>query len=145
MTEPDWLRAARNFIGIEEIPGDEDNDIIVSMFADCGHSWVKDDETAWCAAFVGSMLKRSGVKGTGKLNARSYLDWGLHLSKPEVGCIVVLKRGTNPVLGHVGFWIGENAHLVDILGGNQSNGVNVKAYKAKDILGYRWPKLLKAA
>jgi len=32
--------------------------------------------TAWCAAFVDATLAQAGKQGTGKLNARSYLDWG---------------------------------------------------------------------
>ena len=85
---------------------DGHNPKILQYFADVGHSEVKDDETAWCAAFVGAMLKRAGMPHTGKLNARSYLDWGdeVALEDAQEGDIVVFWRGTpDGWQGHVGF------------------------------------------
>ena len=59
------------------------NPKVVAYFKDSGNPGVMDDETAWCAAFVGAMLKRAGIKGTGKLNARSYLDWGTPVARKD--------------------------------------------------------------
>ena len=75
--------------GTKEVKGQKDNPKIVQYFADVGHSWVKDDETAWCAAFVGSCLEKAGLTSTRALNARSYLKWGRKISKPVVGCVVI--------------------------------------------------------
>lgn len=50
------LAAAGEHIGLKEWPGMKHNPTVVAMFADVGHSWVTDDETSWCAAFVGSVL-----------------------------------------------------------------------------------------
>ena len=123
-----------------EWAGSDHNPKIVQMFADVGHSWVKDDETAWCAAFVGSMLKRSGLPHTGKLNARSYLNWGVGvpLEMAERGDLVVFTRGDpNGWQGHVGFYSGHDDKYVYVLGGNQSNQVNIKPYSRKRLLGVR--------
>jgi hypothetical protein len=38
--------------GLKEIRGEEHNPVILKFFKEIGHSWVQDDETAWCAAFV---------------------------------------------------------------------------------------------
>lgn len=86
------------------------------------------------------MLKRAGIAGTGKLNARSYLQWGEKLDKPVPGCVVVFSRG-NPKgwQGHVAFYVGEDAENIEVLGGNQKNAVNVSPYRKKKFLGYRWP------
>ena len=46
-----------------------------------------DDESPWCAAFVGAVLAECGLAGTGSLTARSYLKWGVP------GDIAVLWRG----------------------------------------------------
>jgi hypothetical protein len=51
------------------------NPRVDAYFDDVGFPAMRDD-TAWCAAFVGAMLKRSGYPHTGKLTARSYIDWG---------------------------------------------------------------------
>ena len=114
------------------------NPKVLQYFADVGHSWVQDDETAWCAAFVGAMLKRAGMAHTGKLNARSYLDWGDPVQNPKVGDIVVFWRGRpDDWRGHVGFYVGESETHIDVLGGNQRNQVNVMPYSKDRLLGYR--------
>jgi len=80
-------------MGLRELRGPDNNPSVVQFFADVGHGWVKDDETAWCAAFVGAMLERAGLRSTRALNARSYLDWGeeVQLKDAKVGDILVLK------------------------------------------------------
>jgi uncharacterized protein (TIGR02594 family) len=97
------------------------------------------DETPWCAAFVGWCLERAGVPGTGKANARSYLDWGGPLMKPRPGCIVVFSRGGNQAQGHVGFALREMAGRIDVLGGNQGDAVSIQRYPRDRLLGWRWP------
>lgn len=95
-------------------------------------------ETAWCAAFVNASLQSSGLDGTGRLNARSFLDWGEEVSEPQEGDIVVLSRGDNPAQGHVGFFKGFDANgNIMILGGNQGDAVSIKAFPASRLLGYR--------
>jgi len=119
---------------------DGHNPKVVKYFADVGHSWVKDDETAWCAAFVGAMLKRAGMPHTGKLNARSYLDWGdeVALEDAQEGDIVVFWRGTpDGWQGHVGFFVRRAGVSIEVLGGNQANQVNVKRYPVDRLLGVR--------
>jgi uncharacterized protein (TIGR02594 family) len=116
-----------------------DNPKVVAYFRDSGNAGVKDDETAWCAAFVGAMLKRAGLKGTGKLNARSYLQWGVPVDRKDArpGDVVIFKRGNSSWQGHVAFFVKDRGALIDVLGGNQSNAVNVKGYQAAALLGIR--------
>ncbi len=118
---------------------DGNNPKVVAYFKDSGNPGVKDDETAWCAAFVGAMLKRAGIKGTGKLNARSYLEWGVPVERKDAkpGDVVVFKRGSSSWQGHVAFFVKDRGALIDVLGGNQSNAVNVKGYQSSALLGIR--------
>ena len=115
------------------------NPRVDAYFDDVGYPSMT-DETAWCAAFVGAMLKRCGLPHTGKLTARSYLDWGkpVDLSKAEPGDIVVLWRGSpNSWQGHVGFYDRQADGNVYLLGGNQRDMVNVSGYSIDKVLSVR--------
>ena len=118
-----------------------DNPKVVAYFKDSGNPGVMDDETAWCAAFVGAMLRRAGVKSTGALNARSYLDWGTPVDRKNAqpGDVVIFKRGSSSWQGHVAFFVKDRGALIDVLGGNQSNAVNIKGYHSAALLGIRRP------
>lgn len=138
-SDPPWLKSAFKDLGLKEIPGPKDNPKIVGMFAKVGHSWVKDDETAWCAAFVGSHLEGTGYRSTRSLMARSYLKFGKK-TLPKRGAIMVIPRGRSDVYGHVAFVLGVENGRVYYLGGNQSNSVSIASSPADKVLGYRWPE-----
>jgi uncharacterized protein (TIGR02594 family) len=139
-----WLTEARKFVGLREIVGSRHEPKIIQFFAEAGHPGIHDDETAWCAAFVGAMLRKAGYSSTGALNARSYLNFGTKLAKPTPGCIVVFKRGSSSWQGHVAFFIADDGDRIRVLGGNQGNAVSIASYAKADLLGYRWP-LVKSA
>lgn len=131
------LEALKNY-GTTEIVGKEHNVKVLEYFKDAGHEWVKDDETAWCAAFANAILHRLGLPTTGRLNARSFLELGQDTKTPEAGDIVVLWRvAKDSQYGHVGFYIGHDTSWVYILGGNQANSVNITKYPIYMVLGYR--------
>ena len=95
--------------------------------------------TAWCAAVINASLEQAGVEGTGKLNARSYLDWGDPVDTPQRGDVAVFARGDpDGWQGHVGFYDSANEDgTVNILGGNQGDAVSIKPYSTDRLLGYR--------
>lgn len=138
--EAPWMRVARGYIGEREFPGAPDNPRIVALYAMCGHKWVNDDETPWCAAFVGGVLAQAGIIGTRSLAARSYATYGTRLPVPLHGCIGVKKRvGGQEWEGHLGFVVGANQSTIFLLGGNQSNMVNVAAFPRSEFIAFRWP------
>lgn len=139
-----WYNIAKKKIGTKEIPGSKDNPEIVKMFADVGYPYIKDDETAWCAAFVGSVLKESGYPYMHKLNARSYLDYGKKITNPKEGAIAVLWRGKRDGWqGHVGFVSRWTDKYVWLVGGNQSNMVKEQRFSRNRVLAFRWPDEVK--
>lgn len=140
MDQPAWLAAAWAEFGVREIPGSESSAEILRYFRDAGDDQPQTDETPWCAAFVGAMLKRAGAPGTGSLMARSYLDWGLGIDDARLGAIAVLARGDDPTAGHVGFVLGETADRLYLLGGNQGDAVAVAGFDKSRLVGLRWPK-----
>ena len=137
MTEPVWLQNSRKLIGMQEVPGADNNPAIVQMWKDIRRGGIKDDKTPWCAAFVGAMLERAGIRSTRFESAKSYLKWGVMLARPVVGCVVVFTRAGG---GHVGFVVGRDisGNLL-VLGGNQSDAVNIKVFPLTRVTGYRWP------
>lgn len=135
--EPSWLQLARTFIGLREIKGGAHAPEIVQFWKDIKRGGIKDDETPWCAAFVGAMLERSGIRSSRFESAKSYLQWGETIAEPCVGCIVVFTRDGG---GHVGFVVGKDSkgNLL-VLGGNQGDAVNIKAFPTTRVTGYRMP------
>ena len=132
------MQHAQKQVGIWEWAGSENNPLVLAMFAEAGHSDIKQDAVPWCAAFVGSVLLRAGTKGTGSLLARSYLDWGqkIPLSEAKEGDVVILS-GKASWQGHVGLFKGQGAQKLNLLGGNQNDQVNVKSYPVSKLLGVR--------
>lgn len=137
MSEPAWLAKARSYLGRAEIPGQKHSPFVLRLWQLIRAPFT-DDETPWCAAFVGGVLEECGLKSTRSAWARSYLAWGQKIAKPVVGCIVVFERG--PKSGHVGFVVGEDRRgNLMVLGGNQGNAVTVAPFGTNRVLGYRWP------
>lgn len=140
----DLLLKALTQFGVREVAGvDNNNPEILKYFKEIGQSWVKNDEMAWCSAFINWCAKASGYEYTGALNARSWLAVGRISDKPEMGDIVILWRESKQSWkGHVGILIKELEDSVLILGGNQGNEVSIKAYPKERVLSIR--KLRKA-
>jgi uncharacterized protein (TIGR02594 family) len=134
-----WLDEAWRHLGLAETPGSQSAPRILALYRDAGHAGVKSDAIAWCAAFVGACLARAGVKPSGSLLARSYLDYGTTLEEPRPGAIAIFSRGTTAWQGHVGFVIGAVDDDVIVLGGNQGDAVSVAAYPKSRLLALRWP------
>ena len=130
---------ARTYIGTTEGPGPADNPKILEMYATIGQDWVEHDDVAWCAAFVGHCLEQAGLRSTRKLTARSYLEWGVpvELAEAQEGDIVVFRRGSSEWQGHVGFFVAQSGQMIEVLGGNQSDAVNIKRSAASKLLGVR--------
>lgn len=135
---PPWLEVAYDELTVKELPGPEHTPRILEYHAVTTLK-ATEDETPWCSAFVCFCLEKVGITSTKSAQARSYLTWGIPLSEPKKGCIVVLRRTTDPVKGHVGFYVGGDPINIAILGGNQSNEVRITFYPRNRIMGYRWP------
>lgn len=131
------LKTALSQYGVKEIVGEEDNKTIVDYAHESGFKWIDDDETPWCSVFMNWVAMKAGYERTNKANARSWLNVGETVENPQTGDIVVFKRGNNGWSGHVGIYINEHNSHVFVLGGNQSNSVNITPYSKMSLLGYR--------
>ena len=73
MPRPKWYELALAERGVKEAEGAADNPKVQAYYRDAGHPEAKHDLVPWCAAFVGAMLKRAGIKPSGELSACSDL------------------------------------------------------------------------
>jgi uncharacterized protein (TIGR02594 family) len=138
----EWLDKAYSYIGEREIKGAKHNPLILRMWDAIKSSWFKDDETPWCAGFVGLCLEESGIKSTRSASALSYEKFGVKLDRPAVGCIVTFKRSGG---GHVGFVVGKDRYgNLMVLGGNQGDMVSIKPFSTGRVTSYRWPSVYPA-
>jgi uncharacterized protein (TIGR02594 family) len=135
--DPRWLVKARSYLGQKEIKGRRHNPQILKWWT-LIHAGFTDDETPWCAGFVGGVLESCGIKSSRSAAARSYLKWGKAISTPIAGCVTVFSRGA--ANGHVAFFLERTASGIKVLGGNQGDGVSIATYPASRLLGYRWPE-----
>lgn len=142
-----WIAWALTQVGVREIVGPKHSAVIMGWVRELGAKalgmQVNDDETPWCGTFAGMVMKKAGLSMPAILVRASQWgragNWGRELLAPRPGCIMVFTRNGG---GHVGFYMGETATHFRILGGNQSNSVNL-TWIAKDRLaegGMRWPK-----
>ena len=134
--DPEWLKIAYREIGTKEIYGKEHNGKILQYHDTCTYD-ANTDEVAWCSAFVNWCMIQAGYKGTNKVNARSWLEWGKSLPKHRGAVTVLWRDHPSSWKGHVGFYIKSNEKYVWLLGGNQSNKVCIKKYPLNRVLAYR--------
>lgn len=138
---PPYYLTARGELGVREIPGPKANARIVEYHKTTRlpDEMAGSDETPWCSSFANWCVERVGLEGTGKANARSWMEWGYPLEAPRPGCVVVLWRESRESRkGHVGFFQEMDGGNILILGGNQGNAVSVKPYPRSRLLGWRW-------
>ena len=113
-------------------------------------AWLKSDgqrlgdpsKLPWCGDYTETAIKNSlpkepfsGALGKNPYWARNWLQFG-EPTEPCYGAIIVFGRGKG---GHVGFVVGEDATDYYVLGGNQSNMVNIARISKDRFLGCRWP------
>lgn len=132
-----WVAEAAKYLGEKEYPGAKHNPKILQFWKLIKRGGIKDDESPWCAGFVGAMFELVGITSSRFEGASSYLKWGKPLLNPCYGCVVVFKR---PGGYHVGFVIGRNkkGQLI-VRGGNQRNMICDVPFDLDRVEGYRMP------
>lgn len=140
---------AQRYVGIQELSqAGKDHPLIQWWLSLCGFGLEAADEIPWCSAFVNGIAWELRLPRSKSAMARSWLAVGepVELSRARVGFdVIILRRGAGDqpgpeVLnapGHVGFYAGVDMGSALLLGGNQSNGVNVSRYPGDHVLGVR--------
>lgn len=136
-----WLQEALRLSGVREAPGAANNPKILQWAAQAGIPYAGDD-IPWCGLFVahciGSALNEEPLP-VSPLSARSWLKFGAPTTG-QAGAVAVFWRGApTGWQGHVAFYLGEDKEAYHVLGGNQSDAVNVARIAKDRLLAFRWP------
>lgn len=137
--KPRWLQIAESFVGLHEVVGPKHNKTIIGWLERL-KAWWRDDETPWCGVFVAYCMKEAGLPFPKYyMRAKDWADYGSLLRRDRVspGAILVFDRAGG---GHVGFAVAQDATHYHVLGGNQSNAVNIMRIGKNRLVASRWPK-----
>lgn len=133
---PVELKKALELFGTLETPGKKNNPVIMG-WAEETHTTYPGDETAWCGLFKSVVAKRAGWDyhpNGNALWARNWLSWGTKVQVAMLGDTLIFPRGQG---GHVALYVGEDETHYHILGGNQSDTVNIVRKAKTPLLGIR--------
>ena len=129
-------------LGVHETPGPAATARIVEY---ASHTTMKatSDEVPWCSSFANWVTDTAGYPGNHSAAARSWLNWGLPIDAPILGCIVVMDRhdAANPTAAHVTICDHPDISngMIRCIGGNQGDAVKVSRFPTAKVLGYRVP------
>lgn len=143
-TLPKLVSAALQYYGVKEIKGAKSNPVILDMARGigCGDIYTQDD-TSWCAVFINHLIRITGKPPVdykndryNLLRAKWLLNWGNAVKKgdEQLGDIMVFDREGG---GHVGILIAHSETSFHILGGNQSDSVNIIELAKNRLIGAR--------
>lgn len=135
------LKVAEAFLGKKEANPEHAKAISAFIKNNAGID-INPAKTAWCAAFLNAVLGASGTKGTGKLNAKSFLTWGVSVSdSPKKGDVVVMNSSepnAQAWQGHTGIYMGTNPDgTIKVLAGNQGDKVSIIDWDPKWVIDFR--------
>lgn len=141
-TNPVWYGEALRLKGVREAAGSASNPVITGWAKSLG-GWVanfyKGDDIPWCGLFtahcLGAVLPEEQFPSN-PLSALAWNTFGRPLTHGQLGAVMVFKRTGG---GHVGFYAGEDATTIHVLGGNQSDAVTISRVAKSRLVGIRWP------
>jgi len=135
-----WMAIAEGERGVKEIAGASAHPSIVAYHATTSLK-ATSDEVPWCSSFANWVMAKAKYPYTKSAAARSWRDWGVECSLHQGAVVVFRRKGGH----HVGFCVGHTSTMIRVLGGNQSNEVNIRNYRKTDLLSVRVPAKLNKA
>lgn len=136
---PKILVEALKTHGLKEIPGPANEPEILRWARVAGVGTVyQHDSTAWCGLAVAYWAVMAGYRPPDNpLWARNWAKFGTDAGKtgPMLGDILVFSRTGGG--GHVGLYVADDADAFHVLGGNQSDQVNISRIAKSRLLAVR--------
>jgi uncharacterized protein (TIGR02594 family) len=144
MKDPLWLATARQSLGLREAPGPASNSTILGWAKRLGTKVLgiayNADGVPWCGLFVAHCINSAGIQPPKiAVRAKAWATWGsrLRFERLAPGAVLVFERQGG---GHVGFYVGEDATHLNVLGGNQGDCVSIARLPKSRCIAARWPK-----
>ena len=139
VTSPQILVKALKLVGTKEIVGVKNSETIMGWAKELGLQKIyTNDEIAWCGLFMAIVCKKAGLEmpfsAKDSLWALNWNKFGTKQTTAMLGDILTFKRNGG---GHVGIYVGEDATCYHVLGGNQSNMVNITRIEKSRCAGIR--------
>lgn len=134
MTVQTPLEVAQSYTGTRA------GDKLLDRFLNKGGAGLSSTEYAWCSRFIQRTAQAAGYDvGTATDMARSWLNVGKKLDKPEIGAVAVYPRGApKSGLGHVGYVRAINPDgTIMMLSGNDKDSVRESRRPTSGALGFR--------
>jgi uncharacterized protein (TIGR02594 family) len=136
-TMPPWMAEMHRRMGLHEV---RDNAKLID-FLKIGRFLGNPKNLPWCGDAVESCIAKTLTAEPLPSNpffAQAWATFGINVGVPLVGSIGVIKW--NASSGHVGIVAGIEGDKVVLLGGNQSNTINLSSFARSKFIAFRWPK-----
>lgn len=133
---PPWLAEMHRRSGLHEV---RDN-AALSSFLKIGRYLGNPANLPWCGDAVESCIAKTLPNEALPANpffAQSWATFGHDAKGPLVGSIGVIRWSATA--GHVGFVARVSGSTVYLLGGNQSNAINITGFARSRFIAFRWP------
>lgn len=140
ITPPRMVREALALYGVMEHPGKWNNAVILNWAKETniqGDNWYNADSIPWCGLFMAVVAQRAKWQPPNEaLRALAWAEFGTTSPQPSLGDVLVFKRKGG---GHVGLYVGETVDSFYVLGGNQSDKVNITRISKTRLFACRRP------
>lgn len=137
MSELKHVAVARKYIGLTEIKASNRHPTIDAWAKTLSGKWLLGQP--WCGTFCAQVFKEVGLGHKIPKEFYRAKEWesaGTKLTRPAYGCVVTFTRDGG---GHVGIVVGKTkTGMLKVLGGNQSDAVNIADFDPKRVTAYRW-------
>lgn len=128
--------------GLSEVPGALSEEKILKMLQRYVPAAEDDSKYGWCGVYMANLFKQANLDSLIPQNPQLARNWtklqGLEVSLEDAkpGDIIVFWRGTKSGWqGHVAIFVNQPKEgVVNVLGGNQGNAVNISGYSTSRIL-----------
>jgi uncharacterized protein (TIGR02594 family) len=142
---PKMIQEALSFYGTKELPGKTANNKVIMAWAnEIGgkvEKFYTADAVPWCGLFMAVIAKRTGRQlPVDPLWALHWGTFGAPSPEPMLGDVLTFIR---PGGGHVALYVGEDKDCYHVLGGNQSDAVNITRIEKKRMYRARRPNYIK--
>lgn len=137
---PAWINEALKARGLHEVVNKQE---LIEWLKSDGATLGDPQKYPWCGDFVATAMALGvplePLPDPVKKNPYWAQNWQFYgdEAQPQYGAILVFKRKGG---GHVGFYMAETPTFYMVLGGNQSNSVNISKVAKKRCIAVRWPK-----